>query len=406
MAIPAETLAQLIQGSPQTNAGGGGGARQPMRQQQPAYQMLNRIGQQHADTPPNSDLVIPARYQEGGVADRGGYPEPARPIYDAKMLSRPPQYLSGYYGELGPTHEQVAYQQAMRAMMPQYARPIYTPQMLSRPPQHLSGYYGEMGGYQEGGIVDPETGRVRRNYAGEGAGSYYYVDPRASRAQEPNQRVAQQAAEMARILHTGVPYQSDFYPTDPATGDLTNRQYPTGYDEFGPTLDTILGPDYTRMKNEEAGRVPAGENPYGMQGGGVVYPSVQLDTAGLPTLGGAQAPQQQSSPSAGEPSKKKQQKGPVARPPQHYEFGPADFYYNAPSMKKMMEEQAAAERPQGMKEGGVIPKEFMQYLAGGGVTEFTPDHHLMFALGMAHGLSSSQAKKGLDKVSRPNPMPP
>lgn len=416
MDVRAEALAQLQRRSPQINAAGGGAPRRPTGQQPPAYEMLNRIGQQHADTPPNSHTVIPARYQYGGVATdendnppwpprRGGttgleatapdnmyqdggvsapsndYPDPARPIYDAKMLARPPQYLSGYYGELGPTREQMAYQQAMRAMMPQMARPIYTPQMLARPPQKLSGYYGELAdqepAYQEGGVVDPKTGRVSRNYAREGGGSYYYVDPRAGRAQQPA-----------------------------ATGEtsLVNRQYPQGYDEFGPTLDTILGPDYTRMKNQmEAGRVPAGENPYGMQGGGVVYPGVQTDSAGLPTLSGTQAPQQQASPVAGEPSAKKQQPQRKARGLQPYEFGPADFYYSEPAMRKMTEQQAA---PKGMEDGGVIPKQFMQYLAGGGVTKFTPDHHLMFALGMAHGLSTAQAQKGLDKVSRPNPMPP
>lgn len=134
-----------------------------------------------------------------------------------------------------------------------------------------------------------------------------------------------------------------------------------------------------------------------------------------------QAPQQQSSPVAGEPTQKpKQQPKPIGP----YEFGPADYFYTPEMFKQLIAAQTAAiEQGQGgpavqqrggggggkggYAEGGVIPKHFMQFLAEGGIVkEFTPDHHLMFSLGMAHGLSASQAAKRLGNGSPANPLPP
>lgn len=144
------------------------------------------------------------------------------------------------------------------------------------------------------------------------------------------------------------------------------------------------------------------------QAGGVA--PIALDEAGLPTL--YPAPRQQASPVAGEPSTRKgpqkQKKG------GKYEFGP-DFFYTPQGYQKaiqeMMQQQVASLQQgqgQGMKKGGVIPKEFMQYLAKGGlVKKFSPDHHLMFALGMKYGLAKKDVDKTLtDTKSRSNPMPP
>jgi hypothetical protein len=70
----------------------------------------------------------------------------------------------------------------------------------------------------------------------------------------------------------------------------------------------------------------------------------------------------------------------------------------------MEEAQARAEQAQGMKGGGVL-KAFMQHLAQGGLVK-RPEDHLLIGLGMGYGLSANDAAKGLDKVSRSNPIPP
>jgi hypothetical protein len=455
----------------------------------PSYETINQISQSHQTTPKKANTVIPARYQKGGVAEDersarsaaeggamgGGLDQlsprqqelayrqavmammpyfqeavllnakPTTEIYTAEMLSHPPEQLSGYYGEMGD------YQQARPAEQePQYAQPIYTADMLEKPPSKLSGYYGELsGGYQEGGIVDPETGHVVRNYAGEGAGAYNYVDPRAA-APAPAPQMAQRSQEMnaaaakgggwvspeetARIMGwnsipgRGPVTQEDKDMADyirqalmhediasaikggvPDVADLIDR-YPStskfkpGYDQFGPTLDTILGPDYTRMKEQTAGMVPEDETPNFQEGG--VAGQNPLEMLGLQPPQGAQ-----QQPAA--PKKKVAPKPQAQGPPRPYEFGPANYFFNAPALLRAIERQKAttegqgAGAPAGMEEGGVIPKEFMQYLANGGlVKEFTPDHHLMFALGAKYALSPRQAAKGLDTISRSNPMPP
>jgi hypothetical protein len=155
------------------------------------------------------------------------------------------------------------------------------------------------------------------------------------------------------------------------------------------------------------GRAPiTGEQEFQFQEGGVVspYEGVALDPkTGLPTFGGQQqqqAPRQQPSPAAGEPARPQ---GPQR--PKRYEFGPADFYYRdaiSQAMQEMGEQRAAPK--QGYQKGGVIPKEFMQWLANGGVAteKFTPRDHLLLGLGMKYALSPKQ----VDKLSRSNPMPP
>jgi hypothetical protein len=395
---------------PEGGAGGRYYAQQGMVA--PGYETLKQISQQHQDTPANRDIVIPPRYQEGGVIDLTPageltpehefphslmHPRPMHTQVARRNLSMPPpqsvatdatgnppwapvrggspgmeatapenEYqgggvIGGGYPELHNARQLMAYQQAMSAMRPQMARPIYTGQMLMRPPQQLSGYAGELGGYQEGGEVDPKTGKVERNYATEGAGAYYYADPRAR-------------------------------------GSLV-----------GSRPIQIRGENILDWTDNPAGYVPEGQNPYSFQGGGVVYPggmAVDQQT-GLPTLGGVQAPRQQASPAAGEPSKKKQA---PAQGPQKYQFGPPGMY-SAPAMLMALKQQEAEEAAQaakgaqGMKEGGVIPKEFMQYLANGGlVKDFGPDHQLMFALGMKYALSPKQAAKRLGNSA--NLMPP
>lgn len=309
--------------------------------------------------------------------------QPARPIYTADMLSRPPQQLSGYYGEMGD------YQQAPPAEQePQYAQPIYTADMLEKPPSKLSGYYGELsGGYQEGGIVDPKTGHVARNYAGEGAGAYNYVDPRAA-APVPAPQMAQRSQEMNAAAANMADYIRQALMHEEVASAIKG-------------MDAVGGALY-QTKNKEAGMVPEGETP-NFQEGGVANP---LETLGF------QPPSQQQQQQQQAEQKKKVAPKPQAQGPQRpYEFGPANYFFNAPALLKAIERQKAMTEGEGaepgMKEGGVIPKEFMNYLANGGlVKEFTPDHHLMFALGAKYALSPRQAAKGLDTVSRSNPMPP
>ena len=180
-----------------------------------------------------------------------------------------------------------------------------------------------------------------------------------------------------------------------------------------PTPIPFPTPDPTHWLHQWKRDNQMGAFDLGFQGGGVTYPGIMLDQAGLPTLSGSQAPQQQASNVAGEPSKKRQApQQPQQQGPKHYEFGPADFFYSAPLMRRVMEQQAAqamqekAQQPNvAAKDGGVIPKEFMRWLAGGGVIDkFTPDHHLMFALGQKYALSPKQTAKRLKDSA--NLMPP
>jgi hypothetical protein len=146
------------------------------------------------------------------------------------------------------------------------------------------------------------------------------------------------------------------------------------------------------------------------QGGGIVRiaPGPMFDPtqqSSTPT----QQPPTQPSPIAGEPARKAQPKQ-----PQKYQFGrerlgPEEYeYYATTGVPPSVPVQEP--RPEvAAKKGGVIPKEFMQYLAAGGlVKEFTPDHHLMFSLGMKYALSPKQAAKRMkgDKISKPNNLPP
>jgi len=158
------------------------------------------------------------------------------------------------------------------------------------------------------------------------------------------------------------------------------------------------------MKPEQQARLshrPAPGQEFQFQQGGVVYPggiSVDQQT-GLPTLGAQQAPQQQASAMAGEPSKKKQSAQPQR--PQRYEYGP-DFYYSEPAFKKMMEQQTATLQ-QGMKRGGII--DFMRHLAKGGVIgKVTPDHALMAGLALGYALTPKQAAQQLKNSA--NLLPP
>jgi hypothetical protein len=155
-----------------------------------------------------------------------------------------------------------------------------------------------------------------------------------------------------------------------------------------------------RIALENEGQyVPQDQTPSFQEGtGDVKYPAIAIDQrTGLPTLGTDRAPRQQASAVAGEPSKKQ----PL---PQKYQFGRGRL---APEEYEAMVQQVQQQMPaKGMAGGGVIPKEFMQYLARGGLVKekFTPHDHLMFALGGVYALSPNQAAKRLK--DRANPLPP
>jgi hypothetical protein len=504
VAIPADALLRL---TGRFSAGGGGGA-QPGMGIQPGYETLNHISQQHQDTPPNRDIVIPARYQGGGVVDlppaeqlaqeherphqlthpimhksvafrRNITPQPStapRPIpmspqfaTDATgnpswaptrdggttgMEETAPDNMYQGGGVVDPYNQRqlMAYQSAMAAVRPQMqtARPIYNAQMLMRPPQRLSGYAGELGGgyqeggvaagpdsdpnaalmamlssqfgggggYQEGGIVDPKTGKVERNYAREGAGDYNYVDPRAKGVPASAPMAIYNPMTKGESGYAGLsPADVAFFSQRPELGPVHTLAGQT-YDVTGGQLvprevSDYGGGDgsYTPMTPEEgAAFAKALQESGGFQGGGVVYPGgMMLDQqTGLPTVGGIQAPQQQASAVAGEPSKK-QAPPQQAQGPQKYEFGPPGMY-TAPGWLIAKEQEAAqtaqtaqtaraaqgAQGAKAMKQGGVIPREFFQHLADGGIVkDVTPDHLLMLALGAKFGLSAGQAKKQL-----------
>ncbi|PWT88669.1 MAG: hypothetical protein C5B54_10200, partial [Acidobacteria bacterium] len=200
---------------------------------------------------------------------------------------------------------------------------------------------------------------------------------------------------------------------DPETGKISS------FIPHAADIMEFMSPESEQGPYTEPNPIPQGGGSGGYQGGGVVYPGIMLDAAGLPTIGGQAAPQQQASPANAEPSKRQAQ----ARPqqPQDYEFGPKDYFYSSENMKRLLAERAAEQvaslqqgqgpkargsEPVEAKSGGVIPKEFMQYLANGGLVkkDFTPHDHLMFALGGMYALSPKQAAKRLKNSA--NLMPP
>lgn len=244
--------------------------------------------------------------------------------------------------------------------------PMYSAKMLTKPPRKVSGYAGELGyGYEEGGEI-PEA--EKEGYWGGGilARNPDYWEGRFGRDLF-NDFGGPQVQFPGYQPHIWNP--NDFPPDLPPMA-------------VGPDYNLLGGGHHTPPKLAKAQ-------------GGVIYPPND------------RAPKQQASPVAGEPTKKRPQAKKQPQDPR-YQFGPADFFYTPQEFEKMMEAQTAKlEQAKGYEGGGVIPKEFMQYLANGGlVREFTPDHHLMFALGAKYALSPKQAAKRLADKSTANLMPP
>jgi hypothetical protein len=565
VAISADALAQLI-----------GQRTVP----QPAYKMLDRIGQQ--TTPSKAESIIAQRYQKGGVAtDENDNPswQPARGGRTGLEATAPENAYQGggvaaYNGsQLG---QYLPYQRAMAALYPtrryqeggvarnlmsdlgyqpdeipmqpenpmnqatmaydpysdeyRFRRDIYPrrePMPIryperKAPEKQLKGDYPVSLYAQEGGVVDPKTGKVERNYATEKAGAYNYVDPRAkgipapalmgqgaaaydpmaeSRhglsagdlaffAQHPDfgpvhtpdgvfhvtangqmvPHIPEQSispedmallSSMVSAPSTGAMFRgagagSDYAEPTPIPGMVPKKETDSGMgfqgggvmrpmafqggqrgrgggddgmglDEFGannmretplwfeqvrdilnppnpnqfPPDMPPIGPDTNLNPGRSRGTPPKTEEHTGgvikrYQDGGVINPAM------LQAMMSGQR-EQQSSPVAGEPSQKKQAPQPSQGSSGKYEFGP-DIFYTAPGMRRLMEEQAqqaaAATQQKGMKGGGVakMPKEFMRYLANGGIAkDFTPRDHLMFALGGVYALSPKQAEKTLHR---------
>lgn len=297
--------------------------------------------------------------------------------------------------------------------------PTYTAKMLTRPPRKVSGYAGELGyGYQEGGVVDDDNMfEAMMAYARQTSGGPMTPEQmdRLYRSEQTDaeRRRASAMNELPEAEKEGywgggiLARNPDYWEGRNYIGPWADagpqvrfpgyqapiwnpNQFPPDLPAIGPDFSLLAGGHHTppKLAKAEGGVIPEAQQ------GGVMYPP------------NTRAPKQQASPVAGEPSKKRSQA--KKQQPGRYEFGPADFFYTPQEFEKMMEAQTAKlQQGQGYEGGGVIPKEFMRYLANGGlVKKFTPDHHLMFSLGMKYALSPKQAAKELDKRSTANPMPP
>ena len=414
-------------------------------------------------SPRDADRLMAMGYQRGGTIDdeddklsreqKMARMQPIQPIYTARMLQNPPSQLTGYYGELTPRQQQLTYQDLMSVIRPQMIdryqgiraqplQPIYTARMLQNPPSQLGGYYGELG-YQGGGAVAdddkkkkeeperPETGTYSENPRVvtqlEPVAPYYYVDPAAAGVPTPTSVMPYTAAyerpmtpeQMNAEYQARTQEQRDLYaPVSHeeianATQMAMQRYENTARDEEMPRF---IQPGTINVGGRSFVRDPTTGNMYSwpssqitpenfsFQGGGVMPPI--LDPVALASGYAGQAPQQQPSAVAGEPSRRQRPQPGQPRP--KYTFGPEGYYYEPSEealRKKMEEEEAMVEKaqqgaasPLPAKGGGVIPPQFMRWLARGGVIkDFGPDHAIMFHLGQKYGLAQKDAAKRLTK---------
>ena len=379
-------------------------------------------------SPRDADHLMAMGYQRGGTIDDDARRQQL--TYQNLISAIRPQLIDRYQG--------------IRA---QPLQPIYTGQMLQNPPSQLSGYYGELG-YQGGGVADddkkkkeeperPETGTYSENPRVvtqlEPVAPYYYVDPAAAGVPTPTSVMPYTAAyerpmtpeQMNAEYQARTQEQRDLYaPVSHeeianATQMAMQRYENTARDEemarfIQPGTINIGGHSYVRdpatgkmyswpsASYQSAGTVNP-EN-FNFQGGGVIPPI--LDPIALASGYQGQAPQQQPSAVAGEPSRRRQQAPGQPRP--KFTFGPEGYYYEPSEealRKKMEEEEAMVEKaqqgtasPLPAKGGGVIPPQFMRWLARGGVIkDFGPDHAIMFHLGQKYGLAQKDAAKRLAK---------
>lgn len=338
--------------------------------------------------------VIKRGYQDGGVTDSKPKPKPTpRPTpHQFDPLPVPIDRGPGHPNFFDPRYSRSQYElmAADGGVLPDRSHPEWTADQSSarspeNPMQMRRG--GMVKGYQDGGISDDESDR---RMGREGA------DQQMQHVQLPPQ--------IQRILHHHL-MQALARPI--YTGDmLTNPPSKlSGY--AGELGDGSPQPTRPRPQYDDEGNAEGGGEGYAQ--GGVVYPP------------NTQAPDQQASNVAGEPTQKEKKQ---PQPMGPYQFGPADFFYTPEMFKRMIEAQTAAiqneqggaqpapsmqpappqqGRParQGYAEGGVIPWHFMQYLAEGGVVKkFTPDHHLMFSLGMKYALSPDQVAKRMGSTAQ------
>jgi len=173
---------------------------------------------------------------------------------------------------------------------------------------------------------------------------------------------------------------SPAYPAPPGTPSYPNQVIYPQEQQSKPIPQYAPTPTYNEQTPiEQFGRMMGydrgqdNEQAEGYQGGGMVP-----------------RPKHKASPAAGEPSAAPK-KAPTQTP--HYQFGPEGYYMAGGHKNKAAEQTPDLQDGQGAP---AIPPEFMRYLAKGGIVkDFTPDHHLMFALGMKYALSPKQAAKRL-----------